>query len=79
MVYTTHKNGDDWGVVYGIGLTTLTVLRKVFKNQDNPWERQWYIARFVSEHCFLEHEVSNQRICWCKGGRSHFFVIESLQ
>ena len=23
MVYTTHKNGDDWGMVYGIGLTTL--------------------------------------------------------
>ena len=22
MVYTTHKNGDDWGMVYGIGFTT---------------------------------------------------------
>ena len=24
--YTTHKNADDWGIVYGIVLTTLHVL-----------------------------------------------------
>ena len=23
MVYTTHKNGDDLGIVYGIGFATL--------------------------------------------------------
>ena len=37
MVYTTHKNGDEWGMVYGIAIPTLGSLGLQLQLSIEPW------------------------------------------
>ena len=44
--YTTHKNADDWGMVYGIVLTTLrSILTSPTGVQTNP---EWSLGMGLS-------------------------------
>ena len=43
MVYTTHKNGDDWGMVYGI-VTTLITYNHHFYGWYRPSNMRWLIV-----------------------------------
>ena len=44
--YTTHKNADDWGIVYGIVLTTLrSILTSPIGAQTNP---EWSLGLGLS-------------------------------
>jgi|Cyp1metagenome_2_1107374.scaffolds.fasta_scaffold12411_6 hypothetical protein len=37
MVYTTYKNGDDWGMVYGFVLTNNNGLYNHYKPSTMGW------------------------------------------
>ena len=42
MVYTTHKNGDEWGMVYGIAIPTLE--RNPSISQPHPEAKQLMVC-----------------------------------
>ena len=51
MVYTTHKDGDEWGMVYGIAIPTLTIFSHPKLAQNVTWE----VSCLRSEEVFRVH------------------------
>ena len=52
MVYTTHQNGDDLGMVYGIGFTTLCDICHLL-GKPNLW---WLLHVTTISHFFVERD-----------------------